>query len=270
MKTLLPLLKTKLILVSFVVACTAILANNFIQRNNLFKFSETKETIAKPDNVAAKTKKVGSKKINLQLRENSFKEASASFEATVTSDQPDYAPRSTATFTGSGYAPDEDVVLKVKNLPYPCNTVFSDSSYLPWTVTADDNGHFVTTWTDCNCPDNPLPDGSDIVVVSGGSATTTNDDITRSAQMESLPEILKFDVKVFSNPSQHQFALYLEDANNEKVRIIVYDGLGRQVKMFEKDNGNIPIHFGMDLKSGVYIVEVRQGDNRKTIKLVKQ
>jgi hypothetical protein len=40
--------------------------------------------------------------------------------------------------------------------------------------------------------------------------------------------------------------------------------------MFEKESGNIPIHFGADLKVGAYVVEVRQGINRKTIKLVKQ
>src|SRR4030095_1123126 len=64
--------------------------------------------------------------------------------------------RSTATFTGSGFAPNEVVVLKVKNLSYPCNTVFADSSYLPWTATADADGNFVTTWTVCNCPGDSL------------------------------------------------------------------------------------------------------------------
>jgi hypothetical protein len=34
--------------------------------------------------------------------------------------------------------------IESKNLSYPCNTVFADSSYLPWTVTADENGEFVT------------------------------------------------------------------------------------------------------------------------------
>src|SRR4030095_9072510 len=77
-------------------------------------------------------------------------------QATVVSDHPDYAPRSTATFTGSGFAPNEVVVLKVKNLSYPCNTVFADSSYLPWTATADADGNFVTTWTVCNCPGDSL------------------------------------------------------------------------------------------------------------------
>ena len=49
-------------------------------------------------------------------------------QATVTTDQPDYAPRSTALFSGSGFMPNEDVVLKVKNLSRPCNTVAADSS----------------------------------------------------------------------------------------------------------------------------------------------
>src|SRR6478672_9027154 len=71
--------------------------------------------------------------------------------ATVITDKPDYAPRSTAIFTGSGFSPNENVVLKVKNLSYPCNTVLPDSSYTPWTVTADNNGDFVTTWTVCDC-----------------------------------------------------------------------------------------------------------------------
>jgi hypothetical protein len=77
-------------------------------------------------------------------------------QATVTSDADDYAPRSTATFTGAGFEPGESVVLKVKNLSYPCNTVFADSSYLPWTVTADENGGFVTTWLVCECPGDSL------------------------------------------------------------------------------------------------------------------
>ena len=58
MKTLLPILRTKLFLLSFVFACTAILANNLIQRDNLFKFSETKDDIvAKPDKLLIQKKR---------------------------------------------------------------------------------------------------------------------------------------------------------------------------------------------------------------------
>jgi hypothetical protein len=76
--------------------------------------------------------------------------------ATVTSDKPDYAPLSDAIFTGSGFAPNEDVVLKVKNMTQPCNTTFADSSYMPWTVTADALGNFTTNWTVCNCAGDSL------------------------------------------------------------------------------------------------------------------
>jgi hypothetical protein len=62
----------------------------------------------------------------------------------------------------------------------------------------------------------------------------------------------------------------LENASNEKVLVTVYDAIGRQVKKIERSDSQSPIRFGEDLKIGAYIVEVRQGDNRKTIKLVKQ
>jgi hypothetical protein len=51
----------------------------------------------------------------------------------------------------------ETVILKVKNLSYPCNTVFADSSYL-----TDDSScamkmvDFVVEWTVCDCPGDSL------------------------------------------------------------------------------------------------------------------
>ena len=64
--------------------------------------------------------------------------------------------------------------------------------------------------------------------------------------------------------------MYLEGASNEKVAIVVYDAIGRQVKKIERGDATGPIRFGENLKVGVYIVEVRQGENRKTLKLIKQ
>ncbi|MDO9372760.1 MAG: MBG domain-containing protein, partial [Ferruginibacter sp.] len=77
-------------------------------------------------------------------------------QATVTTDKPDYAPRSNAVFTGAGFQPGESVQLKVKNLFRACNTVSADSSYLPWTVIADASGGFVTNWTVCDCAGDSL------------------------------------------------------------------------------------------------------------------
>jgi len=87
--------------------------------------------------------------------------ASTAFAQTVytpvlTSDKPDYAPLSTAVFYGVGYQPFEQVILKVKNISRPCNTVSADSSYLPWTVQANSSGAFTTTWTVCDCAGDSL------------------------------------------------------------------------------------------------------------------
>jgi hypothetical protein len=115
-------------------------------------------------------------------------------------------------------------------------------------------------------------DGGNIQIrqgtTGGGQQKTTN--VNAEITQDKPSEILPFNVKVFPNPSQDQFSLYLEGANNDKVHIVVYDELGREVKKFEKEGGNIPVIFGRDLKGGAYFVEVRQGKNHKTIKLIKQ
>jgi hypothetical protein len=82
--------------------------------------------------------------------------------------------------------------------------------------------------------------------------------------------ISPFNVKAIPNPTEQQFTLYLEGATAGKVQIVVYDAIGRQVKKIESGDGTGPIRFGEDLKTGVYFVEVRQGVNRKTLRLIKQ
>jgi hypothetical protein len=62
---------------------------------------------------------------------------------TVQTDQPDYPPESTATLTGSGFEPGESVQLQVLNLTNPGDT---GPEHDPWTVVADANGNFTTTW----------------------------------------------------------------------------------------------------------------------------
>ena len=102
------------------------------------------------------------------------------------------------------------------------------------------------------------------------AAPVVNTLITQNQQVDQLAEQLSFNVKAYPNPTEHQFRLVLENASNEKVLVTVYDAIGRQVKKIENSNSQSPIRFGEDLKAGAYIVEVRQGENRKTIKLVKQ
>ena len=113
MKTLLPILKTKLFLLGFVSTCTVILATtvpqirNFIAPEKLIGEKITTEQKKITPKIKKQNKIVSSSRVtsglSLEMKMNN------SFEATLTSDAPDYAPLSTATFTGNGFTPYEDV-----------------------------------------------------------------------------------------------------------------------------------------------------------------
>ena len=153
MKTLIPILKTKLFVLSFLSACTVILATTVPQIKNFIAPKPSEEKVFKEKERPISSSK---KKAKSTLQSRFGIPADASSTATVVSDKADYGPGSTAIFIGNGFGPNENVVLKVKNLNQPCNTVASDSSYLPWTVTTDGSGHFETTWTVCDCPGDSL------------------------------------------------------------------------------------------------------------------
>ena len=76
-------------------------------------------------------------------------------------------------------------------------------------------------------------------------------------------------VKVIPNPTDNYFTLAVESGSNEKMVVIVYDALGRKVKHMENSGGQL-IRFGEELRVGYYVAIVRQGNNTRTLKLVKQ
>ncbi|MBW4360992.1 HYR-like domain-containing protein, partial [Flavobacterium taihuense] len=82
-------------------------------------------------------------------------------------------------------------------------------------------------------------------------------------------EPVEFVVKVFPNPTDNQFTLVLEGGSSEKIEVLVYDMLARKVKSIEK-NKNQAIIFGEEFPVGEYIVLIRQGDNAKTLNLIKK
>ena len=69
--------------------------------------------------------------------------ASAQTQPSVTTDQPDYAPRSTARISGAGFQPGEIVRLQVLRIDLDEN---AGAEHHPWRVTASADGDFQTTW----------------------------------------------------------------------------------------------------------------------------
>ncbi|RVT73461.1 T9SS type A sorting domain-containing protein [Flavobacterium sufflavum] len=121
--------------------------------------------------------------------------------------------------------------------------------------------------------------GGNLVVRSGfslGSVTAkeglskvelTEETVAQEASIGNKPTL--FDVIAYPNPSNNQFTITLVGGSNEKVSVQVFDLLGKLIKVIEKNDGE-PIVFGEELPLSVYVAIVTQGDNRKTIKLVKQ
>lgn len=62
--------------------------------------------------------------------------------ASLLTDSADYHPGSVATFTGAGFIPGETIEMLVLHTLPPSG----GPAHQPWTVTADANGEFVTTW----------------------------------------------------------------------------------------------------------------------------
>lgn len=87
---------------------------------------------------------------------------------------------------------------------------------------------------------------------------------------EEETELKEFTVRVAPNPSLNYFRVAIE-ANNllEKAELRVVDMFGRVVEAKKGLDINKVVTIGGNLQPGNYIVEVIQGGNRKTLKLLK-
>ena len=84
-----------------------------------------------------------------------------------------------------------------------------------------------------------------------------------------IPTVSELKIQAYPNPSVDQFTLALEANSNEKVVITVTDLLGRKVYQAEGDVKKQYI-FGNDLKAGIYILQVVQGNDKQSTKLIKE
>lgn len=75
-------------------------------------------------------------------------------------------------------------------------------------------------------------------------------------------------VKVFGNPSRSHFDLQLTGLTNKNVRITVYDNLGRVIET-RSQQANQTVRFGGSYKPGTYLVEIMQGTQKQTLRLIK-
>lgn len=94
--------------------------------------------------------------------------------------------------------------------------------------------------------------------------------IQQSSQVKTeAPLTSAFRATAYPNPSQSDFAIRIQGGSNEPVVVRIMDMNGVLKSAFSQVAKSNTIRVGGELKTGSYIVEIRQGGNRQVMKLVK-
>jgi len=77
-------------------------------------------------------------------------------------------------------------------------------------------------------------------------------------------------IRVLGNPSPDHFDIQVRGGAGSKIQLTVYDNLGRVIETRATLPANQIIRLGSSYRTGIYLVEIVQGDQKRTVKLVKE
>ena len=112
--------------------------------------------------------------------------------------------------------------------------------------------------------------GNSVAVVIAQTSPSCFPVATLARNATNKPESAKtsFDISLSPNPSRSQFLLQVHSPKQDEVTIRVLDVNGKIVYA-AKGLNHQSIRFGETFAPGMYMIEVRQGDEVKTLKAVK-
>lgn len=76
-------------------------------------------------------------------------------------------------------------------------------------------------------------------------------------------------IRVLANPSVNFFDIQIRGKADNNIRLIVYDNLGRVIETKSSLPSNQTVRLGSAYRSGIYLLEILQGKQKQTLKLVK-
>jgi hypothetical protein len=76
-------------------------------------------------------------------------------------------------------------------------------------------------------------------------------------------------IKVLGNPSPNYFDIKIGSSASNNMQLIVYDNLGRVIERKTSLQSNQIVRFGNSYQAGIYLVEIIQGTQKQTLKLIK-
>jgi len=111
-----------------------------------------------------------------------------------------------------------------------------------------------------------------------GIANTSGDELNNLSTANSKLVIMNEEdpesstiIRVYPNPSRNYFTINIEAANStNKISIRMIDITGRVVEVKNNLSGSQTLTIGNNLKAGLYVAEIRQGNDAKQVKLLKQ
>ena len=122
-----------------------------------------------------------------------------------------------------------------------------------------------SNWVSINTVQKKIATGN--IQVSGVSATSPRGiDVSAPAT-----EPVVFTVEATPNPSPDRFTIVVRSSNEtDVVSIKVFDATGRLIETRRSVNLNETFQMGERYRPGTYLMEVVQGREKKTVKLIKQ
>jgi hypothetical protein len=117
-----------------------------------------------------------------------------------------------------------------------------------------------------NCGNSPAPRSINVKLTACGGRATGKETVPAASAVPFAEEKMK--VNVFPNPTVSDFKLQVVTAEKEVIKIRILDMQGREMKNITVMPYQT-INIGADLKAGSYLVEVTQGRNKTTQKLLK-
>ena len=104
-------------------------------------------------------------------------------------------------------------------------------------------------------------DGAPITIARNNVSATVRNGLREQTE-------ISLQAKAFPNPSASSFTVTVDGGDGTPVDVRIFNSMGQVVKALRSSDRILRL--GDELQKGIYILEVRQGSNRKTIKLVKQ
>jgi hypothetical protein len=132
----------------------------------------------------------------------------------------------------------------------------------------DDNGD----------PTTVLGGGSIVIHSSGNKKSRIMDTTSRSSNVSVVNQSLsndlegkgKLSIKVMPNPTSYFFKVVMKSLSKENVKISVTDITGRVIEQRTDVPANTTIQLGNKYHPGIYIAEFLQGNDKVTLRLIKE